>query len=167
GWGTLKAGDEMQWQSDSEGTAKMKVINIVGDVITLEVTVGGNIETEILDADATITELNFADVTPWLIPKLLLEEEYRWPTQNYEWQGTTYKAYYSELSRSYYDFNTGILFEKKSSDGTVTDQLVSTNADLAEASGGGGGGGCLGTLLIALVSVTMVISYSVLRKKKK
>jgi hypothetical protein len=155
GWGTLKAGDEMQWHSNRYGTVKMKVINVEDETITLEVTVSGNTETEILDGDAPIYQYDLAYVSPWLLAKNRIETGYSWPTENYEWQGATYKAYYSESSRTYRDFNTGILFETKSSDGTITDQLVSTTADLAEASGGGG---CLGTLLIALVSVTTVVS---------
>ncbi len=42
----------------------MEVLNVEGKTITLEVTVSGNTETEILDADASITELNLAYVSP-------------------------------------------------------------------------------------------------------
>ena len=163
-WGTLSAGNEMQWQSNSYGTVKMKVLNVEGKTITLEVTVSGDTNTHTLDADTTISELSLAYVSPWLQSKSYLEEDLRLPTQNYEFEGVSYKAYYSESSRSYRDFNTGILFESKSSDGTITNRLVSTNAYLAVSTISVG---CLGTLLIALVSVTTVVSYSLLWKKKK
>ncbi len=131
----------------------------------MEVTVIGNTETEILDADASITELNLAYVSPWLLPKSRLEEDLSLSTQNYVFEGVSYNAYYSESSRTYRDFNTGILFESKSSDGTITNRLVSTDAYMAVATVSVGV--CLGTLLIALVSVTALISYGLIRFRKK
>jgi hypothetical protein len=164
-WGTLSIGNEIQWQSNSYGTIKMKVINVEGKTITLEVTVSGNTETEILDADASITELNLAYVSPWLLPKSYLEEDLSLTTQNYEFEGVSYTAYYSESSRSYRDTNTGILFESRSPDGTITDRLVSTDAYMAVSTVSVGV--CLGTLLIPLVSVTALVSYSLIRLRKK
>ena len=163
-WGTLSIGNEIQWQSNNYGTVKMKVLNVEGKTITLEVTVSDNPETEILDADASITELNFAYVSPWLLPKSYLEEDLSLRTENYEFEGVSYNAYYSESSRSYRDFNTGILFESKSSDGTITNRLVSTDAYLAVSTISVG---CLGTLFITLVSVTALVSYSLIRLRKK
>jgi hypothetical protein len=163
-WGTLSIGNEIQWQSNSYGTVEMDVINVEGKTITLEVTVSGNTETEILDADASITELNLAYVSPWLLSKSYLEEDLSLPTQNYEFEGVSYTAYYSESSRSYRDSNTGILFESRSSDGTITNRLVSTDAYLAVSTISVG---CLGTLFIALVSVTALVSFSLIRLRKK
>ncbi|WP_287586508.1 hypothetical protein [Candidatus Borrarchaeum sp.] len=163
-WGTLSIGNEIQWQSNSYGTIKMKVINVEGKTITLEVTVSGNTHTEILDADASITELNLAYVSPWLLPKSYLEEDLSLTTQNYEFEGVSYTAYYSESSRSYRDTNTGILFESRSPDGTITDRLVSTDAYMAVSTVSIG---CLGTLFIPLVSVTALVSYSLIRLRKK
>jgi len=163
-WGTLSIGNEIKWQSNSYGTIEMKVLNVEGETITLEVTVSGNTETQILDANASITELNDAYVSPWLLPKSQLEEDLSLPTQNYEFEGVSYIAYYIESSRSYREFNTGILFESKASDGTVIDRLVSTDAYLAVATVSHG---CLGTLVIVLVSVTALVSYSLIRLRKK
>ncbi len=164
-WGTLSIGNEIQWQSNNYGTVKMKVLNVEGKTITLEVTVSGNTETEILDADASITELNFAYVSPWLLPKSYLEEDLSLRTENYEFEGVSYNAYYSESSRSYRDVNTGILFESRSSDGTITNRLVSTDAYMAVSNISVGA--CLGTLFITLVSVTALVSYSLIRLRKK
>lgn len=163
-WGTLSIGNEIQWQSNSYGTVEMKVLNVEGKTITLEVTVSGDTNTHTLDADATSSELTLAYVSPWLQSKSYLEEDLRLPTQNYEFEGVSYNAYYSESSRSYRDFNTGILFESKSSDGTITNRLVSTNAYLAVSTISVG---CLGTLFIALFSVSTVISYSLVRFWKR
>jgi hypothetical protein len=52
---------------------------------------------------------------------------------------------------------------------TLYYELLSSTADMAASTGSYGTdtGSCLGTILIALVSVTMLISYSILLKKKK
>ncbi|MFX1301342.1 MAG: hypothetical protein ACFFDE_10455 [Promethearchaeota archaeon] len=164
-WGTLSIGNEIEWESNSYGNVEMEVLDVEGKTITLEVTVSGNTETEILDADASITELNLAYVSPWLLPRSYLEEDLSLSTQTYVFDGVSYNAYYSESSRSYRDVNTGILFESRSSDGTITNKLVSTDAYMAVATVSVGV--CLGTLLIALVSVTALVSYSMIRLRKK
>jgi hypothetical protein len=163
-WGTVSIGNEMQWQSNSYGTVDMKVIDVDGKMITLEVTVSGNTETEIVDADASISDLNNAHVSPWLLPISHLEEDSSLITQDYEFEGVSYAAYYSESSRSYRDVNTGILFELRSSDGTVTDRLVSSDAYMAVSTIRPV---CLGTLFIVFVSVTALVSYSLIRLRKK
>jgi hypothetical protein len=162
-WGTLSIGNEIQWQSNNYGTVEMKVINVEGKMITLEVTVSTNTETEIVDADASISDLSNAHVSPWLLPKSYLED-LNLPVQNYEFEGVSYAAYYSDSSRSYRDTNTGILFESKSSDGTITDKLVSSDAYMAVSNVNPV---CLGTLFIVLVSVTALVSYSLIRLRKK
>jgi len=164
-WGTLSIGNEIEWESNSYGTVEMKVLNVEGKTITLDITVSGNTETEILDANASISELNLAYVSPWLLPKSYLEEDLQLPIQNYEFEGVSYNAYYSESSRSYRDVNTGILFESRSSDGTITNRLVSTDAYMAVSTISVGA--CLGTLFITLVSVTAFVSYSLIRLRKK
>jgi hypothetical protein len=163
-WGTLSIDDNMEWQSNSYGTVKMKVVQCEGETITLEVTVSGNTEIEVLNANASITELNAAYVSPWLLPKSYLEEDSSLTTQNYVFEGVSYEAYYSESDRSYRDTNTGILFESRSSDDTITDRLVSTDAYMAVSTVSVG---CLGTMLIALVSVTALVSYSLTRLQRK
>ena len=65
----------------------------------------------------------------------------------------------------WWDTGTGVLFENKGSNDageSLEVMLVSTTADLTEA-----GGVCLGTLLIALVSVVTLVSYSLVRYQKK
>lgn len=162
-WGTLSIGNDIEWESNNYGTVEMEVINVEGKTITLEVTVSGNTETQILDADASITELELAHVAPWLLPISYLEE-LNLPTEPYVFEGVSYTAYYSESSRSYRDVNTGILFETKASDGTITDRLVSSDAYMAVSTVRPV---CLGTLFIVLVSVTALVSYSLIRLRKK
>jgi hypothetical protein len=174
-WGTLKAGDEMQWHSTDWGTITIKVLNVEGKTITLEAKTYFDKETYTLDADASMYDFSY--ISPWLLPKSKISDDLRLGTQNYEWQGTTYKAYYEKsefgdgsTDEDWYDFNTGILFESRFTDGTdgsieVTSKLLSTNADLAEASSSGGGG-CFGTIFITLVSVTTIISYAIRRYHK-
>jgi hypothetical protein len=63
-------------------------------------------------------------------------------------------------------YRTGVLFEYKGSNNqgeSLETILVSTTADLTES----GGGGCLGTMLIAMVSVVTLVSYSLIRYQKK
>lgn len=170
-WGTLKAGDEMQWQSDYEGTVKIKILSVDGVAMSIELTKGGSKETITVNAD--VDDSNRNKIRPWLSPLVTLTGQ----TQSYEWEGTTYQADYikstsgsGRVSEFWKDKNTGILFEWRatSTDGEVTvkEILTSTTADLAE-SGSGGGGGCLGTILIALFSVTTMVSYGLIRFRKK
>ena len=163
-WGTLKAGDEMRWDSIEKGTYIIKIVEIDGKLITVER--NGKVRTfdpEGFDRPEALS--------PWILPASDLTGS----TRTYEFEGSSYRAYYYKTNYGdggYYevwrDVDTGIYFEGKetSADGTVTveDKLTYSTADMAS---GGGGGGCLGTLLIALVSVTAVVSYSVLWNKKK
>lgn len=169
-WGTLKAGDEIQWQSSIFGTVTIKVLNVDGDIITLEFTDKYGTETYNIDADESFIEGDKQQIINWLIAKSDLTNR---ATKNYEWQGTTYKAYYTKheyadgsKDEDWRDFNTGIIFESRFTDAEgnaeVDDKLISTNADLAES-----GGGCLGTILIALVSITTVVTYSLVSYRKK
>ena len=171
GWGTLKAGDEMQWQSSTYSTVTIEVLSVEGNIISLEHTKQGNTVSRTIDANASYSDADMRAVFPWL---LSLEKIDRLPftTTTYNFEDTTYQAYYRKdeysgglFFESWYDTNTGILFEKRRTgyDKTVIvqEKLTSTTADLAETFG------CLGTSLIALVSVTTVISYSLLWKKNK
>ena len=96
-WGTLSIGNEIQWESNSYGTVDMKVTNVESKMITLEVTLSGNTETKIVDADASISDLNNAHVSPWLLPISYLEEDSSLTTQNYEFDGVSYDAYIVNL----------------------------------------------------------------------
>lgn len=162
-WGTLSIGNNIEWESNNFGTVEMEVINVEGKTITLEVTVSSNTETEILDANASITILEAAHVAPWLLPQSYLED-LNLPTEPYVFEGVSYGAYYCESCRSYRDVNTGILFESRASDGTITDRLVSSDAYMAVSTVRPL---CLGTLFIVLVSVTALVSYSLIRLRKK
>ena len=168
-WGTLKAGDEMKWSSVI-GKVEIKVQSVAGDTITLEYSSQSGTRTRTIVADESSQSANMQLISPFLKPKSQLSGS----TQNYEFEGTSYKAYYFSFEyadgskdENWRDFNTGILFEIRFTDAegssTSNYKLTSTNADLAEA----GAGGCLGTILIALVSVSAVVSYSLVRYRKK
>ena len=141
----------------------IKILEVEGKVITVEYF------GHVWELDPSLE--GPASLSPWILPASDLTGS----TQSYEFEGSSYRAYYYKTNYGdggYYevwrDVDTGIYFEGKetSADGTVTveDKLTYSTADMAS---GGGGGGCLGTLLIALVSVTAVVSYSVLWNKKK
>jgi hypothetical protein len=179
GWGTLKTGDEMQWQSEKFGTVKMKVLNVEGETISLELNEGGSIDTLIIAASEGVSSGKMQDIAPNLIA-VENSGDYDFTTTTYDFEGTTYQAFYSKSEQAsgafaewWYDTNTGILFELRRTEADdsviVKEKLTSTTADLATSSGSYGTdtGSCLGTLLIALVSVTTVISYSLLLWKKK
>jgi len=168
-WGTLKAGDEMTWQAYRENeTVKITVLE-VGDKLKVERSSDGG---EPLEINASGTRLS-----PFILPQSAYTGD---PTEDYDWQGTTYQAYYQKadqgdgtFTEAWADVNTGILFkgQKVDAEGTITlwYELLSSTADMAASTGSYGTdtGSCLGTLLISLVSVTTVISYSLLWKKKK
>lgn len=177
GWGTLKTGDEMQWQSLKFGTVKIKILNVEGATISLELNEGGSTETLTIEATDSISGSKMQAIAPNLIA-VEQEGDYSFTTKTYDFEGTTYQAFYSKteyydgaFSEWWYDTNTGILFElrRTEADDSVIakEKLTSTTADLAEAAGGGVGGGCLGTILIAMFSVTTAVSYSLVRYRKK
>lgn len=160
-WGTLKAGDEMRWDSMEKGTYTIKIIEIDGKLITAER--NGKVrqfDPEGFDGPEALS--------PWIYPA----ENLGGSTQNYEFEGTSYRAYHSKTGSDevWRDVDTGILFEWRTLEVddtfSVYIKLTYSTADMADASGGGGGG-CLGTLLIALFSVTAVISYGITMHHKK
>lgn len=163
-WGTLKAGDEMRWDSSEKGTYTIKIIEIDGKLITAER--NGKIsqfDPEGFDGPEALY--------PWIYPA----ENLGGSTQDYEFEGTSYRAYYSktESDEVWRDVDTGILFEWRTLEAddtfSVYIKLTYSTADMAVSTGsyGSGTGGCLGTILITLFSVTTMVSYSVWWKKKK
>jgi hypothetical protein len=114
GWGTLKAGDEMQWQSSTYGTVSMKILSVEGDTITLEITKGGSKKALTIDANEALDDVNMSAIGPYLQPKDTLTGQ----TKTYDFEGTTYQTDYSKstygddsFSEFWIDKNTGILFE--------------------------------------------------------
>ena len=177
-WGTLKAGDEMRWNTEWYGTVEMRILGVDGNKLTIELKEGGY--TEVFTVDAESSELNAVttrhSIISYLMSKPDLNSKIEWgyEVSTYEWQGTTYKAYYKkdefvsgDMGEHWKDFDTGIAFESRwtDADGTVevSVELESTNADLAESTGGG----CLGTVYIAAFSIIAIISYGLVRYRKK
>lgn len=159
-WGTLKAGDEMTWKDyETNETVKIKILEVNSEL---------KVEKSYNDGEPFET----TGTRPWILSRTGLTSD----TQNYEWQGNTYKAYHRKADQgdgsfveTWRDFDTGILFKfqtiSASEETTVLAELLSSTADMAEVSGGGGG--CLGTLLIAMVSVTAIVAYGLIRYRRK
>lgn len=158
-WGTLKAGDILEWQSTQWDPYVIKVLNVEGDIITIEWQRGGSTFVWNVHPGSGLSGFYLRN-----------QGYYRgFRKTNYEWQNTTYKAYYSKslyndgsYSEFWEDVNTGIMFEWRDTeaDGSVVvrAKLISSTADMAEITSGGSG--CLGTLFIALFSVSAVVSCS-------
>ncbi|MFX1465837.1 MAG: hypothetical protein ACFFA5_05135 [Promethearchaeota archaeon] len=168
-WGTLKPGDVMEWQSTHyKPPYVIKILNVEGDIITIEWQRGASIFVWKVHPGSDIS--NFY---------LHAQSYYSgFKKTNYEWKNTTYKAYYSKhiyfdgsYSEFWEDVNTGIMFEWRDTDRKgrvfVRAKLISSTADMAEITSGGVG--CLGTLFVALFSVSSVFSYGLVRfwKRKK
>jgi hypothetical protein len=146
-WGTIAPENEMRWDSKDFGAVDIKILNVAANRITIEKTIKGNTETLTVNADEPLDNSNTQGVFPWLFP------------ENAD----------GSFSESFRDFNSGILFELRftSADGQITieHKLISTNADLSEASGAGGI--CMGTFLIILFSIVAVVSWNFARTKKR
>jgi len=90
-----------------------------------------------------------------------------WTETNFSWKGTNYKTHYVKRIddggniEAWIDQGTGILFEMQGTTPPQTVELESTTASLTKA------GFCLGTILIAFVSVATLVSYSIVRYGKK
>ena len=167
-WGTLKASDVMEWQSTQYDPYVIKILNVEGDIITIEWQRGGSTFFWNVHPGSGLSGFYLG-----------AQSYYRgFRKTNYEWQNTIYKAYYSKsidfdgsYSEFWEDVNTGIMFEWRDTDKdgsvVVRAKLISSSADMAEITSGGGG--CLGTLFIALFSVSTVFSYGFVRcwKRKK
>jgi hypothetical protein len=171
-WGNLAVGDTMEWDTDisiltDEGTAdlsfstQMEVLEINDGTIKVKMTIAFGSSTETDD-----------DWRPFIASQSQLAGL---STENYNYEGTNYEAAYIQITETednaewtfelWYDTGSGILFEEKgtSDQGESIDIiLVSTTSDLTES-----GGLCLGTILIALVSVTTLVSYSLIRYQKR
>jgi len=187
-WGNLEAGDEMRWKhymnpmSDPDHVLyqNVEILDISGTDVTIKY------EGTYVDPPSSFTtsntyttkeSFNFAYSQSYL-QKLAADAEanpdWAWTTTEHEWNGKDYKTYYwkrtwgSIIYEHWYDQDTGITFEATMTYGGTTYlvlELLSTTANLTEA--GIIAGYCLGTLLIALVSVTTLISYSLVRNQKK
>jgi hypothetical protein len=171
-WGTIAPENEMRWESRNIGVLNMKILDVAANQIKIEKTINSNTETLTVNADEPLDDSNTQGVFPWLFPKSRLSGQ----TENFEFQGDTYQAYYTKsentdgsFSESFRDFNSGILFELRftSADGqlTIEHKLISTNTDLSEASGAGGV--CMGTFFIILFSIVAVVSWNFARPKKR
>ncbi|MFX1520583.1 MAG: hypothetical protein ACFFCD_11760 [Promethearchaeota archaeon] len=176
-WGNLAVGDTMEWDVDTttvmedestfslEFTTQMEILEINDGTVRAKTAVSA------FGSTFTSTDTN-DDWRPFLYSQSQLEGA---PTENYNFDGHNYEAAninYEETEDGtawtmevWIDSGTGILFEAQgSSDAgdSLELMLTSTTADLTEA-----GGICLGTLLIAFVSVATLVSYGLIRYQKK
>jgi len=175
-WGNLAVGDTMEWDTDAtavtdEGTWTLEFTTTMEILEINDGTVKAKMAISFGGSSFTSTETD-DDFRPFVYSQSQLEGA---STQNYDFDGTNYEAAYIEYEETedgttwtmevWIDSGTGVLFEAVG-DSDAGDSLevllVSTTADLTEA-----GGVCLGTLLIALVSVATLVSYSLVRYQKK
>jgi hypothetical protein len=176
-WGNLAVGDTMEWDADTttvmdddstfslEFTTQMEILEINDGTVRAKTAVSA------FGSTFTSTETD-NDWRPFLWSQSQLEGA---STQNYNFDGTNYEAAYFEYAETedgtaynmevWVDTGTGILFKAQGSSDqgdSLEVQLVSTTANLTSA-----GGLCLGTLLIAFVSVATLVAYSIVRYQKK
>ena len=175
-WGNLAVGDRMEWDTDAtavmdegtwtlEFTTQMEILEINDGTVKAKMSIsfGGS--------SFTSTETD-DDFRPFLYSQSQLEGA---STENYNFDGTNYDAANIEYEETedgttwtmevWVDTGTGVLFEAvgdSDAGDSLEVMLVSTTADLTEA-----GGVCLGTILIALISVATMVSYSLVRYQKK
>ena len=175
-WGNLAVGDRMEWDTDAtavmdegtwtlEFTTQMEILEINDGTVKakMSITFGGSTFTDTETDD---------DFRPFLYSQEQLEGA---STENYNFDGTNYEAANMEFEETqdgitynmeiWVDTGTGVLFEadgESDAGDNIEIMLSSTTADLTES-----GGVCLGTILIALVSVTTLVSYSVIRYQKR
>ena len=175
-WGNLAVGDTMEWDTDAtavtdegtwtlEFTTKMEILRINDGTLKAKMSIS-------FDGSSFSSTETDDDFRPFIATQSQLAGE---STQNYNFDGTNYEAAYIQITEIednaewtfelWFDTGTGVLFEEKgtSDQGDSLNMiLISTTADLTEA-----GGLCLGTILIALVSVTTLVSYSLIQYQKK
>ena len=175
-WGDLTVGDKIQWEVSGilsgiqvDADLEIRVLEITGKILRVNMSVNG-LAGGFYGFSEEESKLVYEDeISPWILPASKIQSV---GGKDYEWKGTTYDAVYYYNSDSdghveiWVDKGTGILFEldfeSASNDVDATAKLEWTNATLKTK-------GCLGTIFIALFTVTGLISYSTLKmiKKKK
>ncbi len=186
-WGNLKVRDEIEWKIvpdpvDFPDLAVYVELKITGFreadmAYRYSMTAVNDSSTDVIHTDAQGT----ADEEAWYVfsqsylqkMKAYAEDDpnMTWTETDFNWKGTNYKAYYLKriddggIFEGWMDQGTGISFEIWWTIGGTTYtyvELERTTANLTETEGL-----CLGTILIAFVSVSTLVSYSIARYKKK
>ena len=176
-WGNLKVGDVMEWEGydpyyGEEISLKMEILDINGDYLTFEYeqTYGTYSDS----GTETSTDAAFLIFSQSYMQDQMNDPDpdTTWTTTNHDWQGNNYKTIYfkytmagGDYTEGWMDQETGICLEARANYEGKTytyAELQSTTADLTEA-----GGTCLGTILIAFVSVATLVTYSLVRYQKK
>ena len=183
-WGTLDAGDEMKWKLvpdpvDYPNTLmymEVEVVGISGTDMTYnyQVTVVYDSSTYSWSGTDTDDEVVFFAFSQSELQKMKADAEtdpdVTWTETDFSWKGDNYETYYvksidnSDTYESWIDKGSGITLEMRwTTGGTTYTMLIleSTTASLASA------GFCLGTILIAFVSVATLVAYSIVRYQKK
>jgi hypothetical protein len=173
-WGDLVVGDKMIWdvsgiingvQIDAE--LEIRVLEIEGKTIRVNMTATG-LAAGFYNFEEEDNRLVFEDeISPWILPASRIQSA---GSDEYNWKGESYEAIYWYNSDSdgsvevWVSKNTGVLFEldyvSNSNDVDASAKLDWTNASLKTS-------GCLGTILIALFTVTGLVSFSTIKLKKK
>ena len=183
-WGTLDSGDEMKWKMvpdpvDHPETVlymEVEIIGISGTDMTYDfaVTVVYDSSTTSWSGTDTDDEVVFFAYSQSELQKMKADADadpdMTWTETDFSWKGDNYETYYakaidnSDTFESWIDKGTGIMLEMRWTTGGTTYTVVileSTTASLTSA------GFCLGTVLIAFVSVATLVSYSLIRYRKR
>jgi len=183
-WGNLDAGDEMRWKLvadpvDNPNTLmyiEVEVVGISGTDMTynFQVTVVFDSSTYSWSGTDTDDEVVFFAFSQSELQKMKADAEtdpdVTWTETDFSWQGDNYETYYaktidnSDTYESWIDKGTGITLEIRWTTGGSTYTVLileSTTASLSSA------GFCLGTVLIAFVSVAAIVAYSTIFYKKR
>jgi len=183
-WGNLDAGDEMKWKLvadpvDNPNTLmyiEVEVVGISGTDMTynFQITVVFDSSTYSWSGTDTDDEVVFFVFSQSELQKDKADAEadpdITWTETNFSWQGDNYETYYvkaidnSDTYESWIDKGTGIMLEMRWTTGGSTYTVLtleSTTASLSSA------GFCLGTVLIAFVSVATLVAYSIVRYQKR
>jgi hypothetical protein len=191
-WGNLVVGDEITWRHwpyedppldpDTGLYYAIKIIAISDPDITYEYSRG-----EILAGTITIDDTgNFTNDWALMVggfygglsqnalnaarAAAAADTSVEFREEDYTWEGITCETYYMRTDYSgvvyewWVDQDTGIILNvQRTTGGTtiITHELLSTTANLTRA------GICLGTIFIALISVTTLATYSLVRFQKK
>jgi hypothetical protein len=183
-WGNLDAGNEIKWKvvpdpvsyPDTVLYMTVDIVGISGTDMTynFQVTVVYDSSTSSWSGTDTDDEMVMFVYSQSYLQKEKADAEadasMTWESANHNWKGTNYKTHHLKWVSSgdnfeqWIDTGSGITLELTRTIGGTAYTIVileSTTAKLTKA------GFCLGTVLIAFVSVATLVSYSLARYQKK
>ena len=177
-WGNLEVGDKIKWKWTIGGSnetisyIEMEIIDISGTDMTYDYqrTIVRHFETYSYTYSYSGTGTDDEKIYFVYSQSRLQRDKADAELANYNWNGTNYKTYHFKWDgvehyfEEWIDTGTGITLEITRTHGETTYTeviLESTTARLTKA------GFCLGTILIAFVSIAAFASYSLARHQER